>query len=394
MKTRVAINGFGRIGRGAFKVALSRGDIEIVAINDLAPAKTLANLLKHDSVYGAYDHPVTCDDNNLIVGNLPIKVLNQPDPASLPWANLNVQVVIEATGQFTDPAKARAHITAGAKKVIIAASAKGEGAPAVIIGANEDKLKEAGDCISTGGSTSACMAPVLDVLNQSFGVEKAMLTTVHSYTSGQKLVDSVAPDDREARAAAHNIVPSKNTSTVAVQVVPELNGKLDNLTIKVPTLAVSLADFTAVLKRNVTAQEVNEAFKKVATEPYYQGILTVTDEELVSSDFIGNSHSAIIDTKLTKVVAGNMVKIVAWYDNEWGFCNRLIELTADVGKSLSGEYVAPQQPAEQPVEPTPAVAPAPPVSSIPPVMPVSSMNYPSMLPVQPGSPQRIDIVNR
>ncbi len=393
MKVRVAINGFGRIGRGAFKVALTRDDIEVVAINDLANAQTLANLLKHDSVYGAYEKQVTVDGENLTVDGQTIKVLNQPNPAALPWASLGVQVVIEATGQFCEPQKAMAHITAGAKKVIIAATAKGDGAPAIIIGANEDKLKETGGCISTGGSTSACMAPVLDVLNQSFGVEKAMLTTVHSYTSGQKLVDSVDSDNRQARAAAHNIVPLKSTSTATSQVVPELNGKLDNLTIKVPSLAVSLADFTVVLKRNVTVEEVNEAFKKVAAEPYYQGILTVTDEELVSSDFIGNSHSAIIDSKLTKVVAGNMVKVVAWYDNEWGFCNRLVELTADVGKSLGGEYVASQQPVEQPVEPAP-LEPVQPVVSAPPTGPINPMNYPSMPPVQTNSPQRIDIVNR
>jgi glyceraldehyde 3-phosphate dehydrogenase len=342
MKTRVAINGFGRIGRGAFKVALSRGDIEIVAINDLANAKTLANLLKHDSVYGAYDHPVTFDDNNLIVGNLPIKILNQPDPALLPWASLNVQIVIEATGQFTDPAKARAHITAGAKKVIITASVKNEGAPTIVMGANEDKLKDSGDLISTGGSTTACITPVLEIMAQNFGLEKAMMTTVHSYTSGQKLVDSVAQDNREARAAAHNIVPlANNTSTASTQAVPELKGKLENLSVKVPTLAVSLADFTAVVNRTVTAEEDNEVYRKAATEPFYQGILAVTDEELVSSDFIGNSHSAIIDTKLTKVVGGNMVKVVAWYDNEWGFCNRLVELVADVGRLLSNQ---PSQP--------------------------------------------------
>lgn len=389
MKTRVAINGFGRIGRGAFKVALSRGDIEIVAINDLASAKTLANLLKHDSVYGAYDHQVTSDDNNLIVGNLPIKVLNQPDPALLPWASLNVQVVIEATGQFTDPAKARAHITAGAKKVIITASAKGEGAPTIVMGANEDKLKDAGDCISTGGSTTACITPVLEIMAQSFGLEKAMMTTVHSYTSGQKLVDSVAVDGREARAAAHNIVPLTNTtSTASTQAVPELKGKLENLSIKIPTLAVSLADFTVVVNRTVTAEEVNEVYKKAAAEPFYQGILAVTDEELVSSDFIGNSHSAIIDTKLTKVVSGNMVKVVAWYDNEWGFCNRLVELTADVGKTLNGENVpsvsttsvSSPTPVVQPVNLTPISAPTP--------------TYVPLPPIQPSNQARIDIVNR
>jgi glyceraldehyde 3-phosphate dehydrogenase len=359
MKIRVAINGFGRIGRGAFKVALTRDDIEIVAINDLASAKTLANLLKHDSVYGAYDHPVTFDDNNIIVGNLPIKVFNQPDPVSLPWASLNVQVVIEATGQFTEPAKAKAHITAGAKKAILTASTPGEDVTTIIVGVNEEKIKDAGSIICTGGATATCIAPVLEIMDQHFGLQKAMTTTAHSYTAEQKSVDGVAKDFRSARAAAHNIVPSVNrTSIASTRAFEKLAGKLENLCIKVPTLAVSLADFTVVVSKNVTVQEVNEAFKKAAAEAYYQGILAVSDEDLVSSDFIGNSHSAIIDSQLTKVVDGNLVKVVAWFDNEWGYCNRLVELVADVGKALPAAAPSQTPPVVEAMPPAPEPTPA------------------------------------
>ena len=336
MKTRVAINGFGRIGRAAFKIAFERDDVEIVAINDLADAKMLAYLLLHDSVYGAWEHKVSSSESNLIVDEQTIKVFNQPNPPQLPWADLGVDVVIEATGQFSEPQKAKMHLAAGAKKVIISASTPSEGATTIIVGVNEDQLKEADDCISTGGATSTCITPVLEILDQNFGVEKAMMTTVHSYTTEQKLIDGVAKDYREARAAAHNIVPLANrTSKAAVQAFEKLNGRLENLSIKVPTLAVSLADFSVLLTKTVTAEEVNAAFKKAALEAYYQGILAVNDEGLVSSDFIGNSHSAIIDSQLTKVVGGNLVKVVAWFDNEWGYCNRLIELTVDVGKNLS-----------------------------------------------------------
>ena len=336
MKTKVAINGFGRVGRGAFKIAFGRDDIEIVAINDLSNIQVLAHLLKHDSVYGAYGHQVSCDENNLIVDSQPIKALKQSDISLLPWGELGVDVVIEATGKFTVPDLAKAHIAAGAKKVIVTATTKGEGVSTVIIGVNEDKLKQAGDIISTGGSTTTCITPVLDVIAQNFGIDKVMVTAMHSYTSEQKLADGASADWREARAAAYNLIPmAKSGSTAAVQACPALAGKFENMSVKVPTMAVSLADFTVVVKKSVTAQEVNEAFRQAAKEPYYQGILAVSDEELVSCDFIGNSHSATVDTKLTKVVGGNMVKVVIWYDNEWGYCNRLIELVADTGKLIS-----------------------------------------------------------
>lgn len=337
MKTRIAINGFGRIGRNAFKVAFERSDVEIVAINDLTDTKTLAHLLKHDSNYGTYAHEVTFDEQNIIVDGKPIKVHSQKDPALLPWKDLNVDVVIESTGFFVDPAKAKAHITAGAKRVVISAPAKGEGATTVVLGVNEDKLGEpdASEIISNASCTTNCITPVAAVIESNFGIEKAMMTTIHSYTASQALQDAPAKDLREARNAAENIVPTTTGASIAAaKALPALEGIFGGLSIRVPTPVVSLSDFVIITKRKVTPEEVNEAFKKAAKEPYYQGILEVTEEELVSSDFIGNSHSAIIDTKLTAVVGGNMLKVVAWYDNEWGYSNRLVEVVADVGRLL------------------------------------------------------------
>lgn len=348
MKTKVAINGFGRIGRNAFKIAYERSDLEIVAINDLTDTKTLAHLLSHDSNYGAYHHKVTFDDDNIIVDEKPIRVYKQTDPALLPWGDLGVDVVVESTGFFVDPAKARAHIDpAGAKKVVISAPAKGEGATTIVLGVNEDKLADASDIISNASCTTNCITPVMDVLSQNFGIEKAMMTTVHSYTASQKLLDAPAKDLREARNAAENIVPTTTGASIAAgQALPALVGIFGGMSVRVPTPVVSLSDFVVITKRNVTKEEVNEAFKKASLEPYYQGILAVTDEELVSSDFIGNSHSSTVDLALTSVVAGNMLKVVAWYDNEWGYSNRLVELVSDVGAVLqksSQDFQGPEE---------------------------------------------------
>ncbi|HET9411868.1 MAG TPA: type I glyceraldehyde-3-phosphate dehydrogenase [Candidatus Saccharimonadales bacterium] len=336
MKTRVAINGFGRIGRSAFKIAFDRSDIEIVAINDLTDTKTLAHLLKYDSSYGSYQHSVTSDEAGITVNGVHIKVLAEKDPAALPWGAHGVDVVLECTGFFTDPAKAKAHIhPAGAKKVVISAPAKGSGADTIVLGVNEDKIENATDVISNASCTTNCITPVAAVVESNFGVEKAMMTTVHSYTASQRLQDAPAKDLREARAAAENIVPTTTGASIAAaKALPALEGVFGGLSIRVPTPVVSLADTTFITKRDVTAEEVNAAFTKAAKEPYYQGILAVTDEELVSSDFKGNSHSAIVDLKLTAVVGGNMLRVVAWYDNEWGYSNRLVELVADVGKAL------------------------------------------------------------
>lgn len=338
MKTRVAINGFGRIGRNAFKIAFERSDLEVVAINDLTDTKTLAYLLKHDSNYGNYQQDVSFDDTNLIVNKQPIKVLAEKDPSALPWRDMQVDVVIESTGFFVEPDKARAHISAGANKVVISAPAKGDSADTattVVLGVNEDKLENASDIISNASCTTNCITPVLAIVESNFGIDKLMMTTIHSYTASQKLQDAPGKNFREDRAAAQNIVPTTTGASIAAaKALPALVGIFGAFEIRVPTPVVSFSDFTIVVKHNVTVDEVNDAFKKAAAEPYYQGILTVTDEELVSTDFIGNSHSAIVDLKTTAVVGGNLLKVGAWYDNEWGYSNRLVEMVADTGKIL------------------------------------------------------------
>lgn len=336
--TKVAINGFGRIGRNAFKIAFERSDIEIVAINDLTDTKTLSHLLKHDSAYGTYQHDVGFDESGIIVNGKHIVVLAEKEPANLPWAKHGIDVVIESTGFFTDPAKARAHIDqAGAKRVIISAPAKGDGSDTIILGVNEDKLTNdsASDVLNNGSCTTNCITPVMAVLESNFGIEKAMMTTVHSYTADQRLQDAPHKDLRRARAAGQNIVPTSTGASIsAAQALPAVSGIFEGLSLRVPTIVVSLSDFVVVTKRNVTIEEVNEAFAKAAAQPFWQGILAVTKEELVSGDFKGNSHSAIVDLPLTNVVGGNLVKVVAWYDNEWGYSNRLVELVADVGKLI------------------------------------------------------------
>lgn len=333
---KVAINGFGRIGRNAFKIAFARSDVEVVAINDLTDNRTLAHLLKHDSSYGEYEPVVSYDEHSLTVGGKVVQTFAETDPAKLPWGQLGIDVVIESTGFFVNPAKARAHIDpAGAKKVVISAPAKGDGADTIVLGVNDQVLQEnwSGDVVSNASCTTNCISPVMSVLENTFGVEKAMMTTVHSYTASQKLQDAPAKDLREARAAAENIVPTTTGASIATTlVIPSLKDKFGGLSVRVPTPVVSLSDITFVAKRDVTVEEVNNAFKTAAAQPYYQGILAVTEEELVSSDFKGNAHSAIVDLPLTAVIAGNLVKVVAWYDNEWGYSNRLVELTADIAK--------------------------------------------------------------
>ena len=335
MSKKIAINGFGRIGRNAFKLAFERSDIEIVAINDLTDTKTLAYLLKHDSTYGNYHREVSFNENSIIVDGKEIRVFAEKDPVNLPWSQLEIDVVLEATGLFTDPAKARAHINAGAKKVVISAPAKGEGAKFIVLGVNENTLTREDEIISNASCTTNCIAPVMAVLEREFGIEKSMMTTVHSYTASQRLLDAPAKDLREARSAAENIVPTTTGAAIATaKVIPALEGKFDGLSVRVPIPTVSLSDITAVLRRNVSIDEINEVFRRAAKQPFYQGILGVTDEPLVSSDFKGNSHSCVVDLALTNVVAGNLVKVVAWYDNEWGYSNRLIELTADVAANV------------------------------------------------------------
>lgn len=336
MVTRVAINGFGRIGRNAFRIAFERKDLEIVAINDLTDTKTLAYLLKNDTAYGQYNHDVKSDDKNIVVDGKAIPVFAEKDPAMLPWLEHDVDVVIESTGRFTKTEDSKAHITAGAKKVVISAPAKDEGTKTIVLGVNESNLKEAGDIISNASCTTNSVAAVMDIMDRVFGVEKAMLTTVHSYTASQALQDAPAKDLREGRAAAENIVPTSTGAATAVALtVPSLKGKFDGLSVRVPTPVVSLSDVTMLLKRNTTIEEINEAIKKETNEPYYQGIVGVSEEPLVSSDYVGNSTSGTVDLLLTNVVDGNLVKVVVWYDNEWGYSNRLVELVADVGKTIT-----------------------------------------------------------
>lgn len=334
-QTRVAINGFGRIGRNAFKIAFARSDIQIVAINDLTDTKTLAYLLKHDSNYGTYDKTVGYDDSNIIVDKKHIRVFAEKDPSALPWKDLDVDVVIESTGRFTAKEDAELHVKAGAKRVVLSGPTKSEGVDTIVLGANDDKLANATEVISNASCTTNSLGAVMAILDSEFGVEKSLLTTVHSYTASQALQDAPAKDLREGRNAAENIVPTTTGAAIAVtKTLPGLVDRFDGLSIRVPTPVVSISDITVLLSRNVTVEEINDVFKKAAKEPFYQGILAVSDEPLVSSDYIGNSHSGTVDLLLTKVVGGNLAKVMVWYDNEWGYSNRLVEVVSDTGRGL------------------------------------------------------------
>lgn len=332
---KVGINGFGRIGRSAFKIAFERSDIEIVAINDLTDNKTLSYLLKHDSNYGTYQHDVDFDDEGLIVNGKKIKVLSEKEPANLPWAKLGVDVVIESTGRFTAKEDAEQHIKAGAKRVVISGPSKSEGVDTIVIGANEDSLEGASEVISNASCTTNSLGAVMAILDEEFGVQKSLLTTVHSYTASQVLQDSPAKDLREGRSGAENIVPTTTGAAIAVtKTLPQLENKFDGLSIRVPTPVVSISDVTVLLGRDTTVDEINSVFINASKESFYQGILGVSNEPLVSSDYIGSSYSGVVDLLLTKVVGGNLAKIMVWYDNEWGYSNRLVELVADIGKNL------------------------------------------------------------
>ena len=331
---KVAINGFGRIGRNAFKILNERKDAEVVAINDITDAKTLAHLLKHDSTYGTYEKEVGAEDGAIMVDGVKIPVYAERDPATLPWRDLGVDVVLEATGLFTKPELAKAHIDAGAKRVIISAPAKGDGAKTVVLGVNEEIIEDTDAILSNASCTTNCIAPIMKVLEDNLGVDKAMMTTVHSYTGSQRILDAPAKDLREARSAAENIIPTTTgASKAAALTIPALKDRFTGLSVRVPTPVVSLADITAIVKRDTTKDELNELFMTISKEPYYEGIIGVTSEELVSSDFIGDPHSCIVDLPLTDVVDGNMIKIVAWYDNEWGYSNRLVELALNYGEN-------------------------------------------------------------
>ncbi len=329
---KVAINGFGRIGRNAFKILLDRDDAEVVAINDITDAKTLAHLLKHDSSYGTYDKEVSATEDSIIVDGQEVTVFAEKDPKNLPWGDLGVDVVLESTGFFTKPEDAHAHIEAGAKHVIISAPAKGDGAKTIVLGVNEEEVTPDDEILSNASCTTNCIAPIMKVLEDEFGIEKAMMTTIHSYTGSQRILDAPAKDLREARSAAENIVPTTTgASKAAAKTIPSLKDKFTGLSVRVPTPVVSLSDITAIIKHDTTKEELTELFKRIAAEPYYDGIIGVSEEELVSSDFIGDPRSCIVDLPLLDVVGGNMIKVVAWYDNEWGYSNRLVELATSLG---------------------------------------------------------------
>ena len=336
MSYKVAINGFGRIGRNAFKIALGHPELEIVAVNDLTSTETLAYLLKHDSNYGSYQEEVGHDDQNLIVAGKKIRVTAEKDPALLPWKDMGVDIVIESTGRFTKFEDASKHLQAGAKRVVISGPGKGEGIGTFVIGVNEDDLAPTDTVISNASCTTNCITPVAVVIEEKFGIEKAMMTTVHSYTASQSLQDAPSKDVREGRNAAENIVPTTTgAATAAAKAFPALKGKFDGLSVRVPTPVVSLSDFTFVTTKDVTIEEVNAALTAATKEPRFEGVLDVTDEPLVSSDFIGNPHSGIVDLALTNVVGGNLLKVVAWYDNEWGYSNRLVENVLNVAKTIN-----------------------------------------------------------
>jgi glyceraldehyde 3-phosphate dehydrogenase len=335
MALKVAINGFGRIGRNAFKLAWNHDELEVVAVNDLTDTKTLAHLLKHDSNYGLYHKEVSFDDQNLIVEGKKVRVLAEKDPTALPWNDMEIDVVIESTGLFIKHEDASKHLTAGAKRVVISAPAKGGDVPTYVIGANEGKISADDKVVSNASCTTNCITPVMAVLDEAFGVEKSLMTTVHSYTASQRLQDAPAKDLREARSAAENIIPTTTgASKAAALALPQLKGIFDGLSIRVPTPVVSLSDITFVSKKDTTVEEVNAALTEASKRPELKAVLGVTEEELVSSDYRGDSRSAIVDLKLTNVVGGNLVKVVAWYDNEWGYSNRLVEQVVNVGKTL------------------------------------------------------------
>jgi glyceraldehyde 3-phosphate dehydrogenase len=333
MKTRIAINGFGRIGRPALKIALEKENLEVVAINDLADDKTLAHLLKHDSLYGTYGKSVEAGDGEIIVDGKKIQSLTEPDAAKLPWKDLGVDIVLECSGVFDDREKAGKHLEAGAKKVILSAPPKGDGIPVYLIGVNENELDLAQNIISNGSCTTNCLAPMIKVLDEKFGVEKGFMTTVHSYTNDQRILDLPHKDLRRARAAAQNIIPtSTGAAKTVAKVFKDLEGKLNGIAMRVPTPVVSATDFVCILKKEATVEEINSAYREAAAGTL-RGILAATDEELVSSDFRGDPASVIVDLPLT-MANGNLVKVVGWYDNEWGYANRLVEMAIFVGDKM------------------------------------------------------------
>ena len=334
----IAINGFGRIGRNVFKAGFGKTGFNVVAVNDLADTKTLAHLLAHDTVFRRYDAVVKYDEKNLYVNGKKIAVYAEKDPAVLPWKALKIDVVLECTGRFTNLEAASAHIKAGAKRVVISAPAKG-GVPAYVIGVNESGAGKTDKVINNASCTTNCIAPVAAIIHEAFGIKKALMSTVHAMTAEQNLVDGPPPgqksgDLRRARAAAENIIPTTTgAATATTEAIPDLKNKFDGMAIRVPVIDGSLTDFTFLLKKKTTVEGINAAFKKAAATARYKGIVIASEEPLVSSDIIGTTASAIVDLGLTKVIDGDFVKVIAWYDNEWGYSNRLAEMALLVAKN-------------------------------------------------------------
>ena len=326
----VGINGFGRIGRLVFRAAVAQGGIDIRAINDLTDAKTLAHLLKYDSTHGRFNGEVDVDGDSLVVNGKPIRIIAERDPAKLPWGEVGAEAVLESTGLFSEREQAEAHIKAGAKKVVISQPAKGEDLT-VVLGVNDDQLKPEHTILSNASCTTNCLAPMVKVLQENFGIVKGMMNTIHSYTNDQRILDLPHKDLRRARSAAVSMIPTTTGAAAAVgKVLPELAGKLDGLSIRVPTPDGSLTDFTAVLEKDATVEEINAAFQSAA-EGSLQGVLEYSEDPLVLADIVGNAHSCIFDALSTNVVEGNMVKILGWYDNEWGYSNRCVDLLKRLG---------------------------------------------------------------
>ena len=334
MTTRVGISGFGRIGRNFFRAALKQGaDFEVVAVNDLTDTKTLAHLLKYDSILGRFDGEVSFTEDSLIVNGKEIKVLAQRNPADLPWGELGVEVVVESTGFFTDGEKAKAHIEAGAKKVVISAPAKNVDGT-FVMGVNDGDYTNDLNIVSNASCTTNCLAPLAKVLHENFGIERGIMTTIHSYTGDQRILDAPHKDLRRARAAALNMIPTKTGAAQAVALVlPELKGRFDGLAVRVPTPTGSLTDLTFVAEKEVSVEAVKAAVK-AAAEGELKGVLEYTEDPIVSHDIVGNPHTSIFDATETKVI-GNLVKVLSWYDNEWGYSNALVRLTALVGSKLA-----------------------------------------------------------
>jgi glyceraldehyde 3-phosphate dehydrogenase len=335
VSVKIGINGFGRIGRNFFRAALAKGsDLEIVAVNDLTDNKALAHLLKYDSITGRLDAKVELEGDNIVVNGKPIKVLEERDPANLPWGELGVDIVVESTGRFTKAEDARKHLTAGAKKVIISAPASGSDVATLVLGVNEGTYDPAKhDVISNASCTTNCLAPLAKVFLDNFGIERGLMTTVHAYTADQNLQDGPHSDLRRARAAAVNIIPTSTGAAKALGlVIPELVGKLDGYALRVPVPTGSITDLTVEASRSVTVDEVNAAYKAAAEGPL-KGILAYTEDPIVSSDIVSDPHSSIFDAGLTKVI-GTQVKVASWYDNEWGYSNRLVDITEYVADRL------------------------------------------------------------